>query len=293
MFRYSVDSEYKLLKAVLLCRPHPEMGNVCDPQEVLHLAKIDYLAIEKEFEQIVKIYKNFRIKVYLMDSLRIGNTDQRYVFNLLFTRDHFLMTPRGAIMARMFSDIRRSEITYAQKALNASGVSIRMTVENSGTFEGADALWVNDRLVVVGVGNRTNAQGFRQIKEELKQDGIKCICVPAPHDVIHLLGALQFIDFDTALIRVDLIGQTIIDLLKENKIKMIMIPENIEVRSKQAMNFVMIAPRKIIMSAGCPKTKRIYERSGIKIAAEIPILQLVKAGGGIACATGILSRSQE
>ncbi len=291
MFCYSTDSEYKPLKAILLCEPHPGIGDAANPKEVLHLAKIDYAAIMKEYGHIIKLYKKFKINVFLINPHKIAGSDGLYKFNLIFTRDHFLMTQRGAIIARMFSQIRRSEVKYAEKALKAAGVSIRMVIQGSGTFEGADALWVRDKLVIVGVGNRTNMEGFRQIKKELERDRIKCICVPAPHDVLHLLGALQFIDSGTALVRTDLVALEIIDLLKENKIKIIAVPENAEVGEKQAMNFVTISPRVIVMPAGCPRTKRIYEQSKIRIAAEIPIPQLVSAGGGLACATGILARS--
>jgi len=293
MFCYSVDSEYKPLKAVLLCKPHPKIGNVDNPKEALHLAKINYAIIEKEFKQIIKLYKKLKIKVSFIDPFKIENTDEQYVLNLIFTRDHFFMTPAGAIMARMFSDIRRSEVKYAERTLKATGICVRKVIQDSGTFEGADALWVNNKLVIVGVGNRTNLEGFRQIREELKQDRIKCVYVPAPQGVLHLLGALQFVDADLALIRADLIDPKIINLLKENKIKTIMLSENSETRKKHAMNFVTIAPRTVIMPAGCPQTKKIYEKSRIRIVAETSILQLVRGGGGLACATGILARSRE
>lgn len=290
MLDYSVDSEYKPLKAVLLSRPHLQIDNIDNPKGVLHLAKIDYPAIESEFDRVVKLYKELKIRTFFIDPFKIKSVDKRCLFNLIFTRDHFLMTPRGAIMARMSSDIRRGEVKYAQEALRAAGISIRKAVSGRGTFEGADALWVTDKLVVVGVGNRTNAEGFRQIKEELEQDNIECARVPAPDGVLHLLGALQFVDVDTVLIRAELVAKEIIKFLKEIKMKIIMVSENAELRDKQAMNFVTIAPRKIIMPASCPQTKRIYENSQIKIAGEIQVSQFVCAHGGVGCITGILSR---
>lgn len=293
MLGYYVNSEYKPLKAVLLCRPPSGIGNIDSPRDALYLARIDYAAIEREFEKMVAVYKKFKIKVFFIDSRKIKDTDERYVFNLMFTRDLFFMTPHGAILSRMFSEVRQDEVRYAEKALQKDSIRIRKSIQNNGTFEGADALWVNDRLVVVGVGKRTNAEGFRQIKEELKGDGIQCVCVSSPQDTLHLLGALQFVDSDLALVRIDLVDPEIINFLKENKIKIITIIENVEIRKRLAMNFVIIGPRKIIMPAHCPKTKKIYERAGIKIAAEIQTTELVKGGGGLACTTGILSRDKK
>lgn len=291
MFRYVVDSEYKPLKAVLLCRPHPKVGNIDNPRAVLHVRKIDYAIAEKEYGQIGKLYKRCKIKTSVINVRRRKESNDRFVFNLMFTRDLFFMTPQGAIISRMSSGLRQEEVKYAQRAIRGMGIRIRKVIRDNGTFEGADALWVNDRLVAVGVGNRTNTEGFRQIKEELKRDGVECVAVPAPHGVLHLLGALQFVDSALTLVRADLVDSEISSMLRHNWIKVINIPENIEIQKKQAMNFVTIAPKEIIMPAGCPQTRRIYERAGIKIAAEIRITQLINGGGGLACATGILARA--
>jgi arginine deiminase len=56
------------------------------------------------------------------------------------------------------------------------------------------------------------------------------------------------------------------------------------------MNVVTVAPRRVIMAAGCPGLKRLYEKAGLRVAAEVKISQLINGAGGIACATGILSR---
>lgn len=288
--RCFVNSEYRPLKAVLLCRPPPENNNVNNAQDVLYSKNIDCAKLKKEYQQIVDTYRKLGIKVFFVDPEKIKNTDERYVYNLMFTRDLFFMTPRGAIVARMFSDIRKDEVKYAGRALKRMKVRIRKYIGNDATFEGADALWVNDGLVAVGVGNRTNAQGFQQVKEELKHESIRCVCLLAPQDTLHLLGVLQFVDSGLVLARIDLIDSRVRNFLKENKIRIIPVPENAEIRRKHAMNFVTVGPRKIIMSAGCPQTKKLYERAGIKIAAEVRVTQLVNGNGGIACATGILAR---
>jgi hypothetical protein len=56
------------------------------------------------------------------------------------------------------------------------------------------------------------------------------------------------------------------------------------------MNVVVIRPGELVMSAGCPETRALYERAGLKIAAEAVIGQLCNGGGGLACATGIVRR---
>jgi N-dimethylarginine dimethylaminohydrolase len=284
------NSEYRPLRSVLLSVPSPEIEKVDEPGKALYSKIIDYDILKKEYDKLVKVYKKLKIKVNFINVKKIADTDPRYKFNLMFVRDLFFMTPKGAILSRMSSEIRRDEVRYAERALKNIKVPIIGSIQGEGTLEGADALWVNEKLVLLGVGNRTNTKGFLSLKKELRRQGAQCVPVPVPGGVLHLLGALQFVDSGLALVRTELVDIKIIDLLKKNRIRIIAIPENREVRAKYAMNFVTVAPKRIIMPADCPRTKRIYENSGIKIIAEIRTTQLNNGGGGIACATGILSR---
>lgn len=288
---YAIDSEYMPLKAVLLYKPGREIETVEVPEEVLYERKIEYEKMDKEYRQIIKLYRKLNINVHFIDATKINGGDNNYLFNLMYARDLLFMTPEGAILSRMAYDVRRQEVKYAKRALEKKEIPIKTAIKDDNTLEGADALWVNKKLIVVGTGNRTNEGGFRQIKEELERQGIDCISVSVPRGIQHLLGVLQFVDCAKALVRVDLVAKDVIDVLQQHKIKVVAIQETEEVKNKQAMNIVTIAPGKIIMAAGCPQTKTIYERAGIEIAAEVEITQLINGGGGLACATGILSRS--
>ena len=290
MPRYSVDSEYNRLRAVLLSKPHQAIGGIDCPGSVLYQAKVSYSLLKNELQQLAALYRRLKIKVFFIDSRKIKGTDPRYIFNLIFTRDHFLMTPRGAIISRMFSEVRRGEISYACRALRTAGIRIRKTIQAEGTFEGADALWVNSRLVIAGIGKRSNIEGFRQLKTELKRDGVSCVDVASARNSLHLLGSLQFVDADMALIREGSLSRETVSLLRKNKIKTVVIPENSETSQKQALNFVTISPLVIIMPSACPRTRKIYEKSGIRVLYETPVLQMLSACGACGCATGILAR---
>ncbi len=211
--RYGVDSEYKPLKAVLLYKPGPEIEEIDEPGSVLYVNKINYKILSKEYDDIVSLYRKFNIAVYFIPHEKNKPKDERYVFNLMYTRDLLFMFPRGAIISRMAKDVRKREVEYAKRAMRRGNVPIVKIIEDEGFFEGADALWVNKRLVMVGVGNRTNKDGFLQVYNTLKLNGIKCIAVPAPKGVLHLLGAVQIVDVDLAFVRRSLVGLEIITLL--------------------------------------------------------------------------------
>ena len=58
-----------------------------------------------------------------------------------------------------------------------------------------------------------------------------------------------------------------------------------------ALNFVTLAPRRILMAADCPATQRFFEQAGIHCTT-VEIDELVKAAGGIGCLSGILERER-
>ena len=286
-----VDSEYRKLTGVLLYKPGPEIDRHGSPQEVLHLGAITHAALSDEFDRLEKTYEDNGVAALMIDPAPVDE-DRRYLFNLMYCRDLFFMTPDGTILSRMAHPVRRGEVQYAERRLRKQGVPIRYAVSGEGTFEGADALWIDERLVAVGVGNRTNRDGFEQVRAELGRSGVQCVAFPSEQAVTqHLLGAVQIVDRDLAFVRRQIVDGEVARFFSGRGFRIVDIPESDEVRLRQAMNIVVAAPRVIVMAAGCPETKKLFLRAGVTVAAEVPIDQLTRGGGGIACATGIISRN--
>jgi N-dimethylarginine dimethylaminohydrolase len=210
--------------------------------------------------------------------------------NLMYVRDLFFNTREGAVVSRMASAVRAGEEKHASLALSQLGVPITRTISGAGLLEGADALWLDPRTVLCGVGNRTNAEGFRQLREALEAQGVKTIAVELPRGVQHLLGILQIVDRDLALLRGEIAPRRLAALLKMRGFSLVPVPETDETTLRQGMNVVTVAPRKILTPAGCPGLRRLYEDAGIAVAAEVDVRQILRGAGGLACATGILSR---
>jgi N-dimethylarginine dimethylaminohydrolase len=289
--KFGLNTEFRPLQAVLLYKPGPEIAEAENPSSIQHLKKIDAAIMEKEYLHIIRILQTFHVQVFFIDHQRLQDTNSQYVYNLMYTRDLIFMTPWGAVICQMAGEVRRDEVRYAQRTLDQIGVPVLAAIQKPATCEGADVLWLRENCVIVGVGNRTNTQGLTQLQEILKPQKIQIIPVPLPPHIQHLLGILQLIDRDLALLRSDLADAKIKNILHDQKIRVIDIVENEEITHRQAMNIVTLAPRKILMPTNCPQTKKIYLNHGINVAAEIPISQLINGAGGLACATSILSRS--
>ncbi len=101
------------------------------------------------------------------------------------------MTPEGAILARPASTVRAGEERQIARRLANLGIPILRTLTGTATFEGADALWLDERSVLLGRGLRTNDQAIRQISETLAEMSVDVIQVDLPIGTMHLMGILQ------------------------------------------------------------------------------------------------------
>lgn len=284
-------TEYSELKAVLLYKPSARIAAHPEPEKIKHNAPIDYRILSDEFDRIVELYRSLNVHVTMIAPPH--NQEDPSNYNMMFCRDLFFMTPEGAVLAQMANDVRRGEVAHAAATLLKRSTPVVHEICGDGRFEGADALWVTPKLVAVGIGNRTNMPAFEQLQKVLKKTGVNAVALPSTQNhTQHLLGSLQIVDRDLALVRAGIISPEINGFLAKNGFKIIDVPENSEVCSRQAMNIVTISPRKIIMTTGCPATRKIYEDAGIEVVAEVEISQFINGAGGLACMTGILARSR-
>lgn len=289
LMNFGLDSEYETLAAVLLYKPAAAIGNHPEPASIQQLAPLSHEELTAELDGLISCYSHLGIEVILIDPPADHSDCSNY--NMMFCRDLFFMTPKGAILASMANETRRGEVRHAALTLAAAGIPLLHTIAGEGRFEGADALWIDKELVAVGVGNRTNWGAFEQLKTVLARQGVTAVPLPSTQQATqHLLGSLQIVDRDLALVRAGIISPETITFLEKHAFRVIRIPENLEVSSRQAMNIVTVAPRRIIMTADCPLTKRLYLAAGIEVVTELPIGQLINAAGGLACATGTLAR---
>ncbi|MBC7539730.1 MAG: hypothetical protein H7281_12980 [Bacteriovorax sp.] len=282
------NSEYKQLKAVLLFAPGKEIHNISDSNKILHIKKINSKKIKLEF---LKIKKAFEKEGVLVFQINPGFFADPPPPNLMYVRDLFWNGIEGAVISRMGSQVRIGEEKYAAATLSMLSIPIIGSIHQKALFEGADLLWLNHKTLLCGVGNRTNLLALKQLEDILKCERIKIVPISLPKNVQHLLGILQIVDRKKALIRTSLAPKKLISLLKKEKFELIEIPESHEVVNLQGMNIVTIRPNEIFMPCECPELKKIYSTNHIKVLAELDIEQILCGAGGLACATGILSRT--
>ncbi len=282
---FGIATEWTRLKAVLLHRPGSELTASTNPNEVQMLAPLDLTLAQAQFAQMAQAYESAGVTVHLLDPAITPSPNQMFMADLMF------MTPEGAILARPASEVRAGEERRAAIRLAALGIPIARSIGGRGTFEGADAMWLDPQTVILGRGLRTNDAGAAQVTATLQQMGVDVIQVDLPVGSMHLMGMLRIADRDLAIGYPTRLAHRAADALRERGYH-VAYPPNIEeeLRGGSPLNFVTIGPREILMAAGNPNTQAFFEDLGIECHT-IPVDELSKAAGAMGCMTAILQRA--
>jgi arginine deiminase len=211
--------------------------------------------------------------------------------NLMFCADLFLMTPEGAILGRPASTVRAGEERWIARRLADLGIPIVRMVRGRGTFEGADAMWLDATTVLIGLGLRTNAEGAAQVAAALGEMGVAAIQVDLPWGAMHLMGMLRIADRDLAIAWPGRLAIRGVEALRSRGYRVLFLPDGSAAERTTALNFVTLGPGRILMAEGYPVFERFFEKAGLACRTT-PVAELRKAAGGIGCLTGILERAR-
>lgn len=278
-----VATEWSPLKAVLLHRPGQELDELADPDQAQMLAPLDADLVRRQHDALAQAYRDAGVVVHYVEPTETPPP------NLMFVADLMFMTPEGAILGRPASTVRAGEERFVARRLADLGVPILRSVRGRGTFEGADALWIDPQTALVAMGLRTNVEGAAQVATLLREMGIEVIQVGLPYGAMHLMGTLRFADRDLAIAWPGRVPYAAVDALRARGYTVGFIPDETEAVRGMALNFVTLGPRQILMAAGNPITQAFYEDADIACQT-VEVDEILKAAGGIGCLTGILER---
>ncbi len=281
-----VSSEWSTLKSVLLHQPGLELSEICEPNASQMLSSLDADLARQQHDALASAFRDCGIAVHYVEPRRVPPP------NLMFVADLLFMTPEGALVGRPASTVRAGEERFVARRLAELGIPILRTVRGSGTFEGADAAWIDSRTVMLAIGLRTNVEGAAQVKSLLQEMGITVVQVGLPHGTMHLMGQLRFADRDLAIAWPGRVPYAAVEALRTRGYTVLFVPDEGEAIGGMALNFVTLGPRDILMPTGNPVTQAFYEKAGITCRT-VQVDELLKAAGGTGCLTGILHREPD
>ncbi len=278
-----IRSEYTPLKSVLLHEPGEELTISDDPNDMQMIGTLDVERTQRQHKALAQAYEKAGVNIHYVQPENPATPNQ------MFCADLFFMTPEGAILARPASTVRAGEERWVARRLAKIGVPIIRSIRGNGTFEGADAMWLDDKTVIVGCGFRTNDEGADQLDSILAEMNVDLIRIDMSVGAMHLMGMLRIVADDLAIAWPKRFVHRGVKALQERGYKVAWLPDLAEVEQRKAFNIVTLGPRKILMPAGCPVTQGFFEELGIECIT-VEMDELVKAAGAIGCLTGVIDR---
>ena len=247
-----------------------------------YLAAPNFNSAISDYEIFVDLLKSFDIEIYYLPK------DESTSLDSIYTHDPCVVSNKGVVICNMGKKARQPEADTMKKFYNSIEVPILGKIQSPGTLEGGDVVWINEKTIAVGEGYRTNKEGIEQLKLLLSDQVETVITVSIPHwngpdDCLHLMSNLSPIDHDLYLVYSRLLPVSFIKYLLDQNIELIDVPDD-EYES-MGCNVLAIAPRKVIMISGNPKTKQLLENKGVEIHTYDGSEISIKGAGGPTCLT--------
>ena len=281
---WGVSSEVEELKSVLMRRPGAEVERFDAFQARFTDASLDVELFRQQHDRLAQLYRDHGIKVHYIEEQRLDRP------NAVYCRDLMFMTPEGAIITRPGMAARRGEERYVAAALAKLGVPIACTVGGDGIFEGANAMWVDRRTVILSTSCRTNESGYQQVSHVLRRMGVdQIIFMQIPYSNIHIDGILNIASPEVVMIHAQQVPYDVCDALKKKGMKILEAPSTHEVTKTLGCNFVAIRPGLVVQPEGNPRCRELLERNGVTVIP-VAVSEFLKGRGAVHCATAFLKR---
>jgi len=247
----------------VIVRPPGESYKNCVSTNPKHKS-IDVNLAKKQHKEYVKILKEHGLEVIELKPLE-NNPDSVFVQDTGIVGVNSNLT----VLSRFGEPSRRGEEESIKEVLKKEGFKIRH-VEEHGTIEGGDVLVTDQGVVFVGLSQRTNTEGIKQLVQFFPE--VKFISVPISK-IFHLLSGVNYLGNKTVAI-----SPHAVDIEYFKGFKFITIPED----ELYANNMLYLGEKKVLLPVGYPKTEEKLRREGFKPVL-VNVSEFWKGDGGVTC----------
>ena len=252
--------------------------------------------------------------------------------NLYFTRDPFATIGTGITLNHMRTETRNRETIFAKYIFDYhprfkdSEVPIWFDRDEDTSLEGGDELILSDKVLAVGISERTDAASLEKLAKELFADGqtfetILAFDIPKSRAFMHLDTVFTMVDYDKFTIHPGIEGPLTVfsitkgengelDITKEEdvlenilanhlgleEVKLIRCAGGDPIDSgreqwNDGSNTLAIAPGEVVVYSRNHVTNNILEEEGIKLHI-MPSSELSRGRGGPRCMSMPLIREK-
>jgi len=288
---YGCQSMVGKMKSVLIKRPSEafiSQEHLNDNfEQFKYVGCPDYEKAASEYKKFEKIITDNVENVYYLPK------DERAGLDSIYTHDPLKITSKGTIYFPMGKELRGKEYLATEEYLKSIGVPTLGYIQKPGKMEGGDVVWLDEKIVAIGRGYRTNDEGIRQFKELTKDIVDEVIVVPMPHGegvdcCLHLMSVISMVDKDLAVVYSKYMPVFFRELLLERGITLL------EVDDKEynylGSNVLALAPRICVILDGNPEITQKLRDEGCTVYSYEGLEMSFRGTGGPTCLTCPITR---
>ncbi len=183
--------------------------------ENVYKALTDYLLAMDTLEMVETMMAGVRKKDVDVESNRLADISDRHQYpfymdpmpNLYFTRDPGAAIGHGLTVNNMLYAARKRETLFIETVMKHhprfknSGIEIWRDRNESTYMEGGDELVLNEKVLAIGISQRTEARAIEELALDLFEKGssfekILAIKIPNVRAMMHLDTVFTMIDYD-------------------------------------------------------------------------------------------------
>jgi N-dimethylarginine dimethylaminohydrolase len=243
----------------------------------------DAAALARQHESFCALLADLGAQVEIAPALD-GLVDAVYV------HDPLLLTARGGLPLRMRKPARALEPGHARAELERLGVPVLGELPEGAYADGGDRFWIDDELMAIGLGYRTNRAGAEAVAAV---SGVAVETYDLPHDqgpahVLHLQSFISAVTDELCVVYEPLAPVRLLEDLRERGRRWIAIDRD----SYDAMgcNILAVRPGVVVMVDGVAAVRRELERAGVEVHVYDGSELSLKGDGGPTCLTAPLLR---
>ena len=277
MTPYGTSDEYSRLRAVIMCPPvHFEI------KTPINLVQAKWHQLGRGPDPVERMRQYTAVKDALIkkgvDVWEISPSKE-FPYQV-FTRDAGVVAESGVIVGRFKFDARIGEERELAEIIERRKLKIVYQCEAPGVFEGGDFMFLNRACAYVGIGDRTDADAFEQLKARMSN--LELHPVDLPEGYLHLDVVLNIISPDTALAYNDALPDSILEHLASSGFNIISVPESEQ--ETMGTNGLSMGDKTVITASCNRSTNDTLRKHGYTVI-EIEMSEIIKGGGGPRCMT--------
>ncbi len=267
------------LRRVVVRRPDRWYA-VEDPGRWHYRSTPDFAAAQREHDLFVQLLTDCGAEVIVHDTVLPELADS------VFVHDPAWVTDGGTLVLRMGKRLRWGEEEALGRCLESAGVPILAGLSAGARAEGGDLLWLEQDLLAVGQGFRTNREGLDAVASAVADLGVEVMPIDLPvaggaDACLHLQSLISLVDLQIALVYQPLLAVTLYRRLLDRGYRLVEVPDE-EVASLGA-NVLTLQPGLCVALDGNPVTRRRLEKAGVEVRV-FPGRELcLKTEGGPSC----------